>query len=299
MNKPLILLILLSQFFSCQEKSFDYKVLQYQGNDSLNTKVVKTVKFSADSLIIYEEYRGYKSTPANSTTDVNITHFYNDSLLVKTLKYYPNIPNGICCDSSKMEFLYNNKNLLEKRIAYDYQRVLKKGTTFKDNLTSDDFEKERQWKLSSETFYSYDSLGRKIEYNAPEKHWSSQNRFVWTYDNQNRIKEEKSFDQERLIWTKYYEYQENSYKYIMTWYDYEGNPKHLKDKSKSWEYTSQKICEYRLNDIGQELEELVTTETGEFVSKLTTEYDQKNRIAKTTKYLEQDKPIMTHIYEYE
>ncbi len=299
MNKPLILLILLSQFFSCQEKSFDYKVLQYQGNDSLNTKIVKVVNFNSDSLIIYEEYRSYKSTPANGTTDVDETNFYNDTLLVKTLKYYPNIPNGICCDSSKMEFFYNDKNLLEKRIAYDYKRVLKKGLPFKDNLTSDDFEKERQWKLSSETFYSYDSLGRKTEYDAPEKHWSSQNRFVWTYDNQNRIKQEKSFNDERLIWTKDYEYQDNSYKYTLTWYDYEGNPEHLKDKSKSWEYTPQKTYAYKLNKTGQETEELVTTETGEFISKLTTEYDNQNRIAKTTKYLEKDKPIMTHIYVYE
>ncbi|MFD1064394.1 hypothetical protein ACFQ1Q_14165 [Winogradskyella litorisediminis] len=299
MNKPLILLILLSQFFSCQEKSFDYKILQYQGNDSLNTKVVKVVKFNPDSLIIYEEYRGYKSDNANSTTDVNTTNLYNDTLLVKTLKYYPNIPNSICCDSSKLEYFYNDKNLLIKRIAYEYKRVLKKGTPFKDNLTSDDFEKERQWELSSETFYSYDSLGRKIEYNASEKHWSSQNRFVWTYDKQNRIQEEKSFDEDRLIWTKFYEYQENSYKYTMTWYDYEVNPRHLKDKSKSWEYRPQKICEYKLNENGQELEELATTETGEFISKLITVYDEKNRIAKTTKHFEEDKPIMTHIYIYE
>ncbi|WP_157364926.1 hypothetical protein [Winogradskyella endarachnes] len=298
MNKPLILLFLFSLFYSCQEKSFNYKILQYEGTDSLNTKVVKKVKFNSDSLVIYEEYRGYKSDNANSTSDVNTTYIYKDTLLTKTIKYRPNL-KGVCCDSSKMEFFYNNKNLLEKRIAYDYRRILKKGMPFKDNLTSDDFEKERQWKLSSETFYSYDNLGRKIEYNAPEKHWSSQNRYVWTYDNQNRIKEEKSFDQERLIWTKFYEYQKNSYKYTMTWYDYEGNPRHLKDKSKSWEYRPQKICEYKLNDNGQELEELATTETGEFISKLITEYDIKNRIAKTTKYLEKDKPIMTHIYVYE
>ena len=298
MNKPLILLLLLSQLFSCKEKSFDYKVLQYQGNDSLNTKVVKTVKFNADSLIIYEEYRGYKSTPANSTTDVNTTNIYQDTLLIKTLKYHPNL-KGVCCDSSKMEFFYDNKNLLKKRIAYDYKRVLKKGTPFKDNLNSDDFEKERQWELSSETFYSYDNLGRKIEYNAPEKHWSSQNRFVWSYDKQNRIQEEKSFDEDRLIWTKSYEYQENSYKYTMTWYDYEGNPRHLKDKSKSWEYSPQYIHKYKLNEKQQEVEELVITETGKFISKLITEYDNQNRISKTTNYIEQDKPIMTHIYEYE
>ena len=298
MNKLLILVFLFSLFCSCQEKSFDYKILQYEGIDSLNTKIVKKVKFNSDSLVIYEEYRGYKSDNANSISDVNTTYIYKDTLLTKTINYRPNL-KGICCDSSKMEFFYNNKNLLERRIAYDYKRVLKKGTPFKDNLNSDDFEKERQWELSSETFYSYDNLGRKIEYNAPEKHWSSQNRFVWTYDNQNRIQEEKSFDEDRLIWTKFYEYQENSYKYTMTWYDYEGNPRHLKDKSKSWEYRPQKICEYKLNEIGQELEELATTETGEFISKLITVYDEKNRIAKTTKYLEENKPIMTHIYIYE
>ena len=297
MNKRLILLFLFSQFFSCQEKSFDYKILQYEETDSLNTKIVKEVKFNSDSLITYIEYRGYKSTPANSTSDVNITKLYQDTLLVKELKFYPKTP--LRNDSTRIEYYYNDKNLLAKRVAYNYERVIKKGIGFKDNLTSEDFEKERQWLLSSETFYSYDNLGRKIEFKAPEKHWSSQNRFVWSYDNKNRVKEEKSFDEDRLIWTKNYEYKNNGYKYILTWYDYEGNPKHLKDKSKSWEYSAQKTYEYKLNNAGQEIEELVTTETDKFISKLTTEYDDLNRILKTVKYYEINNPIMTHIYIYE
>lgn len=297
MNKPLILLLLFSQLFSCQEKSFDYKILQYEENDSLNTKTVKEVRFNSDSLVIYEEYRGYKSDKANSTSDVNITKLYRDTLVVKELKFYPKTP--LRNDSTRIEYYYNDKNLLTKRVAYKYERVLKKGLGFKDNLTSDDFEKERQWLMSSETFYSYDNLGRKIEYNAPEKHWSSQNRYVWSYDNKNRVKEEKSFDEDRLIWTKSYEYKVNSYKYVLTWYDYEGNPKHLKDKSKSWEYSPRKTYNYKLSKTGQEIEELVMTETGEFISKTITEYDNENRISKTTKYLEPDKPIMTHIFDYE
>lgn len=297
MNKILILLLLFSQFFSCQEKSFNYKILQYEGIDSLNAKVVKEVRFNSDSLVIYEEYRGYKTDQANGTSDVNITRLYRDTLLVKEIKFYPEIP--LRCDSSTIDYYYNDRNLLIRRVAYNFERVLKKGLPIKDVLTQDDFEKERQWKMSSETFYSYDSIDRKIEYNAPKKHWSSQNKYLWSYDSQNRVKEEMSFDDDRLIWTKNYEYQDDSYKYTMTWYDYQGNPEHLKDKSKSREFTPQKIYEYKLNSKGQELEEYVTAENGKFISKLTTEYDDQNRISKTTKYLEQSKPIMTHIYIYE
>ena len=298
MNRLLILLLLFFSFFSffsCQEKSFDYKIIQYEGTDSLNTKIVKKVNFNSDSLIIYEEYRGYKSDNANSTSDVNITNFYNDTLLVKTLKYYPRTP--LRSDSTRMEFYYNDKNLLTKRIVYKYERVLKKGLNFKDNLDADDFEKEHQWLLSSETFYSYDSLGRKTEYNAPEKHWSSQNRYTWKYNQQNQITEYNSLNDDRIIWSKKYEYGQNQYKCVSTWYDYEGNPRHLKEGAGI--YRSQTIFNYKLNTRGQEIKQTITNEKGEFESEITTEYDNQNRILKTIKYLEPNKPIMTHIYVYE
>lgn len=297
MSKLIIVILLTAQFFSCQEKSFDYKILQYEGTDSLNTIIVKEVKFNADSLVTYEKYSGYKSDYANSTADVNITMIYNDKLLIKTLKYYPKKSERVYGDSSKIKFYYNDKNLLERRVSYDHKRLIKSGLSLNDNLSSENFEKEYQWQLNSETFFSYDSLGRKIEYNAPEKHWSNQNRFVWSYDNRNRILEEQSFNKNQLIWTKKYEYNNNAYTYILTWYDYEGNPTHLKDKS--WEYISQNTYEFKLNKDGLEIEELVMNEKGEFIREKTTEYNDKNQILKTIMYLEPKVPSITHIYIYE
>ena len=298
MNKLFAFILLSTLFIACQKKSFDYKILQYEGIDSLNTKVVKEVMFNEDSLIILEKYRGFKTDDWNSTSDVNIIKIYNNKLLAKTFRHYPqstNSINGICCDSSRAEFHYNEKNQLIKRVSLDYKYKLKQELEFNKKINSDDI--ERKWLLSSETFFSYDSLGRKIEYNAPQKHWSSQNRFIWSYDEKDRVLEEQSFDKDRLIWTKKYNYKDDSYKYVLTWYDYEGNPKHLKEKP--GEYSPQKIYEFKLNKVGQEIEVLFTTDKGIFVNKKITEYDDQNRISKTIMYSEPNEPNMTHIYIYE
>ena len=295
MNKPLIFLLLLFLFFSCKENSFDYKILQYEGTDSLNTKVVKEVNFNEKGLIISEKKRGFKTDYANSSSDINVTKIYKDSLLIKILRYYPNLLNGICCDSSRTEYKYNSKKLLDTKLYFDYKRILKKGTELKDNITSDDYEKERKWELSSKTFYEYDSFGRLIKETTPESFYVAQKNFEYNEDD--KVIKESYFKDQRLFWVEKYKYYKNGYQYISTWYDYEGNPRHL--KVKAGEYRPQYIYKYKLNEQGQEIEEFVTTEKDEFIHKKTTEYDSNNRILKTVMYSEMNKPDITHLYVYE
>jgi hypothetical protein len=81
--------------------------------------------------------------------------------------------------------------------------------------------------------------GNKILSDATKLHFSSQNKYTWIYDNQNRIIEYNSFKGLELIWTETYEYYNNGYIMIRTWYDYVGNPKHL--KTEDYEYWPQII----------------------------------------------------------
>ena len=216
----------------------------------MNSKVVKEVNFNEKGFITSEKKRGFKTDYANSSSDINVTKFYKDSLLIKILRYYPNLPKAICCDSSRTEYKYNNKKLLDTLLYFDYKRILKKGTELKDNITSDDYEKERKWELSSATFYEYDSFGRLIKETTPKPFYIAQKNFE--YDEDGKIIKETYFKDERIIWEEKYKYFKNGYQYISTWYDYDGIPRHKKIKAS--EYIPQYIYNYKLNNKDQEIE---------------------------------------------
>ena len=114
--------------------------------------------------------------------------------------------------------------------------------------------------------------GNKILSDATKLHFSSQNKYTWIYDNQNRIIEYNSFKGLELIWTETYEYYNNGYIMIMTWYDYVGNPKHL--KTEDYEYWPQYHFSYKTNQKGKVIEEIVTTEKGARTGSKTYKYDR-------------------------
>ncbi|WP_299112196.1 hypothetical protein [uncultured Winogradskyella sp.] len=292
MYKHLTLVLFALILFSCQNNSFDYKVIQYKGTDSLNANETKEVKFNEIGLVKSEIYRGYKTDVANGTSDVNTTYLYNDTLLIETLNHYPNNPKGICCDSSKTEFFYNSIKQLEKRKHYNYQKRLKKNIEFKDVITSEDYEPEPTWKLSAELEFKYNDKGQKTERHSPIIHWDSQNRFLWEYYDDGKIKQEKSLDHNRIIWIKDYEYNDNGYHYTLTWYDYHGKPK----KTMS-EYFG-RLYEFLVDSNGNEIEEKVTNGNGNVISRKITEYNKNGKIKKTVVLDKNNIPSMTHIYQY-
>ena len=109
MNKLLILLLVTTSFASCQEKYSGYKVIQFEGNKKQNSQVVKEVSLNENGQVQFEKYSGFKTSKYNSFVDVEITNFYKDTLLIETLKYYPNSFNA---DSARIEYTYNDKNQL-------------------------------------------------------------------------------------------------------------------------------------------------------------------------------------------
>lgn len=86
------------------------------------------------------------------------------------------------------------------------------------------------------------------------------------------------------------------YKYVRTSYDYDGNPKQLKEKS--WEYSPQMTYIFKVNSKGQIIEQKVTDEKGKMYSKETSEYNSQGLVSKTIAYDGDNKPTMTHMYEY-
>ena len=259
------------------------------------------MNYNKTGQIISEQYINYMENDAVSIVDTKDSYIYKDTLLVKIFSLDEDH------DSTRTINTYNNKGSLTKSEYYDFKKRIKKGVD-KGNgrpggciVTKDDYEKSRTWRLKSEINYEYDNNGNKIVYDASKKHWDSQNKYTWKYDSKNRITEHSSYNvskkyKDQLYWTEKYEYFDGVYKYVRTSYDYDGNPKHLKEKS--WEYSAQVTYEFKVNAKGQIIEQKVTDEKGKIYSKETTEYNAKGLIDKTIAYDGDDKPLMTHVYKY-
>lgn len=273
------------------------KVFQYSGNDSLNKKLVSEETYNSKGQITSYYYKGYQKSSSISNSDSKYFNFYKDSLLVLSTSIDEDK------DSSKTIYFYNASRQKIKEEHFDYKRRLKKdsdkgfGRPGGCIVTDKDCEKDKTWEKTSEIKFKYDSNGNKILYDATKLHFTSQNKYTWTYDEQNRVVEHSSYDDTKLIWTEQFEYFRDGYKFTRTWYDYDGTPKQL--KAKSWEYWPQYIFTYKLNSNGQVIEEKVMTEKGELTSSETTLYNSSGKIIKNTQFDSQGQPDITHIYLYE
>lgn len=273
------------------------KVFQYAGIDSLNKKLVSEELYNSKGQLISYYYNGFQESSSVSKRDSKYFNFYLDSLLVLSTSIDENN------DSTKTIYLYNASGQKIKEEHFDYKRRLKKdsdkgfGRPGGCIVTEEDYEKNKTWEMTSEINYKYDSNGNKILYDATKLHFTSQNKYTWTYDEQYRVLEHCSFNDTKLIWTEQFEYFKDGYKFTRTWYDYDGTPKQLKEKS--WEYWPQYTFTYKLNANGRVIEEIVMTEKGELTSSETTLYNSSGKIIKNTKFDSKGQPDITHIYLYE
>ena len=273
------------------------KVFQYAGNDSVNKILVSEKTYNTKGQITSYYYRGYQESSSISNSDSKYFNFYQDTLLVLSTSIDENK------DSSKTIYYYNTSGQKTKEEHFDYKRRLKKdsdkgfGRPGGCIVTDNDYEKNKTWEKTSEINFKYDSNGNKILYDATKLHFTSQNKYTWTYDEQNRVVEHNSFDDTRLIWTERFDYFDGGYKFTRTWYDYDGNPQHLKEKN--YEYWPQYTFRYKFNNKGLVIEEKVTTEKGELTSSETTMYNSSGKIIRSTKFNSKGQPDITHIYVYE
>jgi hypothetical protein len=279
-------------------------VYQYAGLDSISKSISKIVKYDSKNRILSEQYQGFKESSYDGTANVIDFYDYKNELLIQERTVYTDnsTPSFRQLDSAKTVFYYDNLNKLVKRQHYDFKRRLKpdvdKGLGRPGGciIEEEDYEKESTWDITSEIFFKYDSLDRKTEYYAPKIHWGNQNRYTWSYYDNGKINEYRSYDHDRLIWIEKFSYTDTSYQFIRTWYDYEGNPEHLKEKS--WEYTPQITLISRLDNKGRVIEETKVNEKGEYLNSTITEYNKLGYVVKEVRYNKDKQPEMTHIYEY-
>lgn len=296
--KQFLTIILTAITLICVGQNYtNCKVFQFSGFDSLNKKLVSEEFYNSKGQLTSYYNKGYKESSTINNSDSKYFNFYQDTLLVLSTS----IDNAK--DSSKTIYLYNAIGQKIKEDHFDYKRRLKKnsdkglGQPGGCIVTDEDFEKTKTWEKKSEINFKYDDNGNLILYDATKLNYSSQNIFTWRYDEQNRLVEHISYDYTRLIWTEQFEYFESGYKFTRTWYDHEGTPKHLKEKS--WEYWPQYTFTYKLNANGKVIEEKVISEKGELTSSATTFYNSSGKISRNIKFDSKGQPDITHIYLYE
>lgn len=289
MNKLLILLLLTTSFASCQEKYSDYKVIQVEGNEKQNSQVVKEVSINENGQIQFEKYSGFKTSKYNSFVDVEITNFYKDTLLIETLKYYP---NSIDADSARIEYTYNDKNQLIRRKHFDFKKRLKKTLEFGDCLIdSTHYEQYPTWKLISNISFRYDKKGQKVEYYAPEIHWDSQNHYFYEYDHKGNLVKETSLEDDELIWEKHYRFVTNGYDFF-----YNRDPETTIKNKSDWPYYYE--VRFKKDSQGNVIEESKTRKDGTLDCRIEKEY-QDNRIVKEKSFNRNNELELTKIYKYE
>jgi YD repeat-containing protein len=246
-------------------------VYQYNGADSVNQVVAKSIDYCMNGEIATETFNDYMGY------DGKYLYYYHDTLLVKR-KYVSDNQ-----DSTQTVYMYDSKVRLISEEHYGHERRLRTDIERQGDIVSEeDYEKEKSWAMTSQIKYTYDSLDRKIEYYAPSMHWDNQNRYTWTYNDEGRIKEHRSYDNDKLIWTEEFSYAKNTIRFKRTWFG-----------SGDFSQVTQK-----LNDNGKLTEENITDEKGEFVSKTRYKYNDDGLIARSVDYDKDDNPITTNIYVY-
>jgi len=272
------IIVLCFILFSCKEKSgkLNYEIFQIEKTDSLNGHISKIVKYNENGQIEYEKLIDFISNQGWARSDEEIMYFYKDSLLVKTLKKH----FSVFQDSSRIEFFYNDKHQLVKRLNYLKYRPLKKDTLSGCIVFNEDFETISIWELTNSELFKYNKDGLQIERYIPENA-EYQNRFLFEYDNNGKIIKESNLRENELIEVIVYEYVENGYNLISD-SGRIGNDeyRYIKDKNgiilqeqKKWNGAQM----YRIEKV----------------------YDGNNRIIVEKGYNNKDELIITHKYNYQ
>ncbi|PIQ19305.1 MAG: hypothetical protein COW66_01630 [Flavobacteriaceae bacterium CG18_big_fil_WC_8_21_14_2_50_34_36] len=251
----------------------------FHGADSSELNLQRVIEYYSKKRIATESH-----LLTSSTTQEGLIYFYDyqDTTLVQKRTVDK---RG---DSTKVTFDYNETNQLIKREHFTFTRRLRPEIIEKQKESADwlisesDYEENRSWDKISEIEFSYDSIGRKIKYYAPNLHWDNQNKYKWLYDEEGNIQMKQSWNNDELIWTEHYTYDNNEVHYTRVWKD--------KDFQKDLEFL------IFMNKNGQKIKEL-TLKNGNVQNKRTFEYYANGMLKKKIVYGENDEPLTTYIYK--
>lgn len=259
--------------------TISYKKYYFHGKDSSELNLQKITEYYSNNQIASESHL---LTSSFTEKGRKIFYDYKDSLLVQ--KRTVNDKK----DSIKVIYLYNKKNQLVKRKHFTFKKrfrpeIIEKQKESSDWLGSEnDYEKNRSWDKISEIDFSYDSIGRKIEYYAPDLHWDSQNKYKWFYDAKGDISIKQSWNNDKLIWTENYSYTNNGYSYTRNW-----NNKNYQSDLKFYVYK---------NTLGEKIKE-VTLRNDSIQSSRTYKYYKNGMLKRKIVRGENNKLLNTSIYK--
>lgn len=261
----------------------DLQVYQYFDNNSSKRAITHSEKYDDVGRIIAEYFKDYKTDKGNGRTDVLTINEYNElgKLKVST-DYYETFMAG----EVQKTFYYYDDSLLTTVESFDFKKRLKAnvdkgyGRPGGCIITSEDYEKERTWKLTRLVRYEYNIKGQKTKsYSIVSQ--GSHNGFEYEYNAEGKLVKEKSFDKDELLWTTEYKYSGLQEISELTW------------NKNNWG-TTKKIKTY--NDHHQLLEEVTIQNENKYVDKYI--YDEKARLVKFESYDSHGKLGLTHIYRY-
>ncbi len=240
--------------------------------------------------VVYHFYESY--VPATSIV------FYDSS--GRTSERYYRIDEKPGFGSlSKTLYEYGEGDRLIKSISFGFEKRIRKdvdkglGRPGGCIITEEDYEKNKSWEISSVWIYKYDEAGKLIEKLAPIIN-STQNRYTYKYDEKGRLSEERSLENERLIWIESYTYNDGGYEYTRTWYE---NGQRSKDYNGKFEPID--TIRHRIDKFGNETDEQTIEEGGRQISRHKKYYDDKNRIIRNEIYDENDKLLGFYIHKYD
>ena len=261
----------------------DLQVYQYFDNKTSKGTITHSEKHDDVGRIIAEYFKDYKTDKGNGRADVLTINEYNElgKLKVRT-DYYETFKE----DDVQKTFYYYADSLLTTVESFDFKRRLKanvdKGFGRPEGciVTTEDYQKERTWKLTRLVKYEYNIKGQRTKSFSIVSQ-GSHNGFEYEYNAQGKLVKEKSFNKDELLWTTEYKYSGNQEITELTWNKY------------NWG-TTKKIKTYNVRH--QLLEEVTIQEGNKYVEKYM--YDKKGRLVKFESYDRDGKLGLTHKFRY-
>jgi hypothetical protein len=254
----------------------DVQVFQYFDKDSLNGKVSHSEKLDTYGNIIAEYFKDYNTNKREGQPDnLKYNEYDVNNRLITSTTYYETFQRG----GMQKQFYYYNDTLLVREESFDLTKKLKAGVD-RGIAFPEDYEKKGTWEIGRIVIYDYDNFGRKVLSYSPVFQ-SSHNRFEYLYDNRGDLVEEKSMDQSELLYTIFYEYNDDEIISDLHW------------DRKEWG-SIQRIK--TIDNSGKLKQELTILEDMKYRDVY--EYENNGKLAKLMTYDRNGKIGLTHIYKY-
>ena len=195
-------------------------------------------------------------------------------------------------DTTKAVLYYEN-DLLVREESFHYYARSKPGLIGCVRKYPEDF-LPAQWYPNCPKYYFYDEKQRLIEEITPDKENPIQNRYLYEYDEEGRLKKKQSLANERLNWTETYTYLAGHITMTREWYS--------EEKMESWSPPRSWRFERFLDENGNLIREEIYYNKLErenvFCGFDTYEYDKQGRLVKFMGYGKEKDLQIKHEYLY-